>query len=297
MTVGKHCVRIVFVTVMTWCCWTMGMEYGHAQEEFLTVSGEYAMGEGETAYVAKERADVQAMQAAVEEAKEYGEYYFSRRQIRLTYDELEFVTAGLVEVLDKKVERKSVESGEVLFRVTITARINWNNAIDFFQQRQREKSVTAAYNVIRSEYARNMREIEDLKRRLKETAVNGEKNQLWNQIAANEKAFTAVQWFARGYDFQVNRADPENAIIAYSKAIELDGSYAEVYNNRGFAYHLTGRHDLAIADYDRAVAINPQYAEAYSNRGNAYYMLGRYDKARADYHRAAQTGANNDRLP
>ena len=57
-------------------------------------------------------------------------------------------------------------------------------------------------------------------------------------------------------------------------AIELKPDFAEVYNNRGFAYYGRGAFAEAVADYDKAIEPKPDYAEAYYNRGVAYVCKG-----------------------
>ena len=59
-----------------------------------------------------------------------------------------------------------------------------------------------------------------------------------------------------------------------------------VYNNRGSAKGVLGKHKEAIVDYDEAIRISPQDAKAYNNRGNANKKIGEYKKARADLQRA-----------
>ena len=57
------------------------------------------------------------------------------------------------------------------------------------------------------------------------------------------------------------------AIEAYSKAIELDPSYAEAYYARGSAYYYNnGQYDRAIEDSSKAISLKPDFGVAYSNR-------------------------------
>jgi|GEM_PF-1999773 len=74
----------------------------------------------------------------------------------------------------------------------------------------------------------------------------------------------------------------EIAVVNYSRAIELDPSYAEAYNGRGLTYEAFQRSDLAIADYDAAVRLKPDYDEAILNRALACSHTGRFDQAKRD---------------
>ncbi|HOI73387.1 MAG TPA: tetratricopeptide repeat protein [Syntrophales bacterium] len=72
----------------------------------------------------------------------------------------------------------------------------------------------------------------------------------------------------------------EIAVANYSRAIELDPSFAEAYNGRGITYEAIQRADLAISDYDAAIRLKPDYSEAFYNRALACRKSGRFDQAR-----------------
>jgi tetratricopeptide (TPR) repeat protein len=77
------------------------------------------------------------------------------------------------------------------------------------------------------------------------------------------------------------------AINAYSHAIQLRPDFAEAYNDRGFAYYLSGDAERAIADLTRAIELRPNYPKAYNSRG-VVYMSNGYGSSRAiaDFDRA-----------
>ena len=66
----------------------------------------------------------------------------------------------------------------------------------------------------------------------------------------------------------------DEAIVQYTKAIELDPELAEAYNNRGIAYGQKGESDNAIADFDKVIELDPERVEAYNLRGIAYKNKG-----------------------
>ena len=113
--------------------------------------------------------------------------------------------------------------------------------------------------------------------------------------------------FNLGYILQVELADQEGAIKAYSRVVELDPRDHVTYSNRGVAYadkaelvkkpeERLSLLDLAIADYSEAIAIKPDYEAAFYNRGSAYADKAELveeperpsllDKAIADYSEA-----------
>ncbi|MCY3740490.1 MAG: tetratricopeptide repeat protein [Candidatus Poribacteria bacterium] len=80
----------------------------------------------------------------------------------------------------------------------------------------------------------------------------------------------------------------DQAIAAYSRAIELNPKLAEVYNNRGIVYAEKGELDCAIDDYEKAIELDPKFAEAYSNRGATYSEKSEFDRAIADCNKAIE---------
>jgi len=102
---------------------------------------------------------------------------------------------------------------------------------------------------------------------------------------------------SRDADFYINRENTyfkkdqyDQAIIDYTKALEIVPGVAEVYFSRGCVYHKQGQYDHAIADYTKALEINPGDALAYYNRGRAYYSKGEFDKSWDDIKKAEELG-------
>ena len=78
----------------------------------------------------------------------------------------------------------------------------------------------------------------------------------------------------------------DEAIKAFSTAIEIIPQDYQAYNYRGVAWALKGNYDRALADYNKALEIRPRYAEAYNNRGFARTQQGDLRNALNDYARA-----------
>ena len=57
---------------------------------------------------------------------------------------------------------------------------------------------------------------------------------------------------------------------SFSKAVELDPNYVEVYNNRGIAHYCRNDFDSAIRDFNTAIQQKPSLTEVYNNRAVAY---------------------------
>ena len=95
----------------------------------------------------------------------------------------------------------------------------------------------------------------------------------------------AEVYFNRG-DAYHRKGDFDLAIGEYTKAIELKLDYTNAYNNRGVAYYNKGDYEKAIVDFNRAIDLRPDDAKTYFGRGDAYADRGEFDKAINDYNTA-----------
>ncbi len=107
---------------------------------------------------------------------------------------------------------------------------------------------------------------------------------LWFASPGVDTAFAAN---SQGVAYN-NEGDYDNAIVAFTKAIELDPNYALAYGNRGWVYIKLGQYEQAIADSTKAIELDSNLALAYNNRGWAYTELGQYEQALADYNKAIE---------
>ena len=65
-------------------------------------------------------------------------------------------------------------------------------------------------------------------------------------------------------------------IAYYTRAIELDPTYAEAYYHRGKAHaSWTGGLDNAVSDYSEAIRLKPDFGKAYLGRAKAYIWMNR----------------------
>ena len=87
--------------------------------------------------------------------------------------------------------------------------------------------------------------------------------------------------------------DYSSAIKDYTKAIQLDPTFAFSIFNRGNAYAKSKQFKKAIADYDWAIQIDDSFAEAYYNRGLIYLFLDNKALAYEDLSKAGELGLLN----
>jgi tetratricopeptide (TPR) repeat protein len=80
-------------------------------------------------------------------------------------------------------------------------------------------------------------------------------------------------------DLFLSSGNFNEAIINYTKAINLNEASTESYNNRGIARLNLLDCNGAINDFKKVLAINPKHAQAYINMGLAYGQLNQFDNA------------------
>lgn len=93
---------------------------------------------------------------------------------------------------------------------------------------------------------------------------------------------TAAEFKAQGNAF-LQKKEFDNAIAAYTKAIELDSSDHVFFSNRSAAYLSKGDASNALADGEKCVEISPQWPKGYTRKGAALHALKRYEEAVAAY--------------
>lgn len=76
-----------------------------------------------------------------------------------------------------------------------------------------------------------------------------------------------------------NKNKPEEAILAYQKALSLDPDNPVVMKNLGDAFYLEKEYAQAVEICQKALKSNPRFHQARSTLGLAYYRLGKYQEA------------------
>jgi tetratricopeptide (TPR) repeat protein len=105
-------------------------------------------------------------------------------------------------------------------------------------------------------------------------------------MAQKTEREAAIHLF-KGVSF-ANKAQGDQAIKEFTKAIKISPRFVEAYINRGFSYDIRVRYEQAIKDYDKAIEINPRCAKAYSARGFTYRKMDQYDLAIKDYSKSIE---------
>ncbi len=87
--------------------------------------------------------------------------------------------------------------------------------------------------------------------------------------------------------------EPDRALTAINKAIEIDPQYAAAYVTRAHLYTGKGQKEKAISDYDKAIAIKPNFAAAYHWRAVHFTIIdNQLDRAIEDFTKAIELDPN-----
>ncbi|MDP2279275.1 MAG: tetratricopeptide repeat protein [Nitrospirota bacterium] len=272
--------------------------HGFTAVKEIVSEGAYNMGDGETPSVAESRALLNAKRVAIEQAGTYVESYTKVENFQLTKDEIQVLASGImeVEILDKK---RTIVGDGFRFWVKIKARVN-PDRIQEMANKVKDKSVVEDYKKIQEAYDKSQKEIGELKKQFAQTKGEKEKKQVEAKITDDERMFQANEWFAKGYQHNLNN-ELDKAIEAYTNAIALNPNYVEAYNNRGIAYYNKGLYhsdkrqlDRAIEDFNKVVILNPNSYSAYFAQGATYLYKEQYDKAIEEFNKAIVLNPNSD---
>lgn len=99
----------------------------------------------------------------------------------------------------------------------------------------------------------------------------------------DSEALTLMGWL----ELEV-KDDPEKAIEAYQRVVELKPDIAEAHNNLGVARQRKGELDQAVESFSRALDLKGDYVQALSNRGWALVNQDQWDAAEKDFDKALE---------
>jgi Tfp pilus assembly protein PilF len=99
----------------------------------------------------------------------------------------------------------------------------------------------------------------------------------------------AKLYIDRGIAYE-EKAQFDQAVDDFTKALEIDPKSADAYYHRGIGYVKKGQYRWAIDDFNKALEIDPKNAGAYYNRATAYYFKKEYDKSWKDIKKAEDLG-------
>jgi len=89
--------------------------------------------------------------------------------------------------------------------------------------------------------------------------------------------------------------DPAAVVQSCTAQLSVEKAPASwMYFNRGLAFKVLGKLDEAHRDYSRAIELDPSFAAAYANRGNVRIIRNDVNGAMADFRKALALDPNDD---
>jgi tetratricopeptide (TPR) repeat protein len=97
--------------------------------------------------------------------------------------------------------------------------------------------------------------------------------------------------YQKGLDL-ANAGKYEEAIMAFTKAIEVQPLDAFAWYNRAMAKNMIGEYETAIDDFTTCIGLSRSYEKVWYNRGLTKMHVGQYDGALFDLNQALQIQRN-----
>ncbi len=95
----------------------------------------------------------------------------------------------------------------------------------------------------------------------------------------------------------LERGDIEHALRHFDKAIALDPTFAEAYNQRAIAHYMAERYDQSLADSRAAIEHMPCHFGAWTGMGHCHVHLGDLRQALDCYRQALLIAPHLDEIP
>lgn len=86
------------------------------------------------------------------------------------------------------------------------------------------------------------------------------------------------------------KGDYSQAIVAFTKAINLSPTVYVSYFSRGILHYVRGDYPAALKDFNKTIELMPDLAVAYYRRGQVYEKIGDEEKSNADFEKAEELG-------
>ncbi len=125
-----------------------------------------------------------------------------------------------------------------------------------------------------------------------------QRNQVWAteisiwKDAANKSPNSSRAFNGLG-DAYLKEGKLDEAALALSRSVAIDGENFRAQNNLGTIYGQKGDYRKAITYFKKAIEIRPNHSPPYTNTGNCYYLVGNFDQAIYYYRQALELDKNN----
>jgi len=268
----------------------------------IIAEGEYVMGEGETPEVAAEKAKKNAVRHAAEQAGAFVKSYTKVHNMTLKDDVVEVIANHAMKITILAEEDTKVGKRAYRYYTKIKAVVSDEEIQVNLKRIQEDRGLVEAHKKLQTEYNQQMKETEELKKKLAE-ATGNERKEVLAKIGSAEAIFKATLWYEKGQSLLFGKE--QQAIDAFTKAIELNPKFSEAYLERAQKYlslggtesiknrstnaagktkmskdecfnfykNVSHYYEMAVTDLNMVIAIDPSLVDAYKKRASVYDSL------------------------
>ncbi len=93
-------------------------------------------------------------------------------------------------------------------------------------------------------------------------------------------------WADLTTDPALRQARFEQSLAFYQRALTLSPNNAQLWNEQGLVYFMTGQYDQALALYEHSLRLDPEFAQTYLLLGDVYFEQKAWDRAIEAYSQA-----------
>lgn len=206
--------------------------------------------------------------------EELGAYLISETEVKnfqLTNDRVNSYAAGIVMtvIIDEKWDGKTY-----FLKAKISS--DTDELVKSIDQIRRNQDQNQNMEELKKKTEQALKEIERLKDELgKREADKSAKEKFAKAVSK----LTAMDWFIKGHALKFKAKNNEEALKAFSKAIEINPNFAPSYAGRAAAYNELGQFQKAVSESEQAIRIDPNLAWSYNTLGWAYNGLRKFRRA------------------
>lgn len=214
--------------------------------------------------------------------EELGTYLESETEVKnfqLSKDQITTLTAGIVqtEIIEEKWDGR-------FYRLKSKIVADEDKVVQSINELRKDRDKTKELEATRQRSDELLREVERLRKQMTQ-ANNGNRAAQKAAYDKSIKELSAAEWIEKGQAAN----DFEEAVKAYSRAIELDPNNIEAYYFRARA----SEQNSAMSDYYKLLTIEPKNSESHLIRAWTYKELEKRDLALQEFEKAIDKASGN----
>ena len=228
--------------------------------------GEYVMENNESIRQAQDVAMQEAMRGISQQATAVISGSSGSSDNQLTKDEVEMVTAAIMNVNEKRFEKTLSKDNKIKVVAYVKAEIDVDRAEKMARELMAAKKSSQEIEKIKAVY----------------TSKQNEYSTLQGQYSTLSKGGGVKHRVREALKLERDGKITE-ALRIYDETIATDPTYARAYSHRGHIYRQQGKIDLARKDYEKAFSLDDKEAGAHYGRAILLERDGKRSEAAKEY--------------